>query len=258
MRPSFLQQVKQETLRRVNKLPSIPHPKANTLDFTLLFQQQSQPNIIAEIKLSSPSSGRLYHGYKKPFAIAQSYIHHGARALSILTEPDFFEGNLELIRHVRTDNSSVLILQKDFILSKKQIDYACHYGASAILLILGFISLSLFKELYDYAMSLGLTVICEVHQAEDIDLIAPLQPKVISINNRNLHSLSVTPHHAVNLIDLLPRECIKLCASGVTSGHRLKFYEDAGFDGFLIGSAFMQHPDPGLAYQQLMENYHES
>jgi indole-3-glycerol phosphate synthase len=231
-----------------------PDLMPNTLDFcdALALQKATKtPAIIAEIKFASPSRGRIYPGNLDPVAIAKDYIFHGASALSILAEPAYFQGNIETIRAVREAFPQVPILLKDFVLSKAQIAQGLAYGANAVLLIVAFLSPEQLRELYEYALSLGLTPLIEVHNAAELEVALALNPKLIGINHRNLSTLTIDLEVSNNLMQSIPDDILVIAESGIETKTDLNMMAARGFDGCLIGSHFMKHEYPGQALQQL-------
>ena len=251
----FLTKIKQPTLARAMKLAKTMMASDFNLkkpvDFTAIFTKK-QPAILAEIKFSSPSKGKIYHGDLNPIDIAKSYIEHGASALSVLTEPDFFDGDPEYIKHINQQFAHFPILCKDFILHEAQINQAFLNGASAVLLMVSFLTVDELARLYRHACSLGLTPLIEVHNITELEIALSLNPTVIGINNRNLHTLEIDLHTAKNLIQHVPKPIFTVCESGINNINQINELTSLGFHGFLIGSSLMQHRDPGQALKKLL------
>lgn len=222
------------------------------LDFCDIFKMNNQPVIIAEIKFSSPSLGVIYKGNHDPSAIAQSYLLNGAAALSVLTEPNYFKGNIEYIKEIRGAFPKVHILMKDFISTKTQLDRGLEYGANAVLLIVGFLAPKLLRELYDYAVGLGLTPVVEVHNLGELELALKLDPKIIGINNRSLDTLEIDLNISRELVRVVPNNIDVICESGLETKAQIQEMQGLGFDGFLIGTRLMSHENPGEALSQLL------
>ena len=174
-----------------------------------------------------------------PLSIAQSYENGGANALSILTEPHYFQGNIEYITNVRR-YSSLPILRKDFIITKYQILEALVYGADFILLIAKALSRKELKELYEYALHLGLDVLVEVHDKSDLIKTTFAGADIIGINHRNLDTFEMDMELSNKLIPLIPNGKIIIAESGLHSHEQLIELNKAGVDGFLIGEHFMR------------------
>lgn len=249
---NFLDQIRLSTLERVKAISVPTELKKNTLSFMNIFHQVDQPRIISEIKFSSPATGNIYPGQMSVAAIAKSYLSNGASALSILTEPTYFKGNINTIRIVRQMFPRLPILLKDFVLDKKQIAQALDSGANAVLLMASFLRPELMKELYDYAVDLGLTPVIEVIDQNELEQILTLNPKVIAINNRNLKTLVVDLNTSRQLMPLIPDHIHVICASGIKTSNQLSEMQALGYDGFLIGTELMSHTDPGVALNHLI------
>ncbi|OGT66686.1 MAG: indole-3-glycerol phosphate synthase [Gammaproteobacteria bacterium RIFCSPHIGHO2_12_FULL_45_9] len=224
----------------------------NTLDFCDAFNVQTIPAIIAEIKFASPSRGRIYHGALDALAIAGEYLAHGASALSILTEPEYFQGNIASIRAVRRAFPTAHILLKDFILSELQVAQALACGANAVLLIVAFLTEQRLRLLYEYALTLGLTPLIEVHDADELKKALALNPRMIGINHRNLNTLEIDLECSTSLIRMIPEGVYCVAESGIERKSHLDMMATRGFNGCLIGSSFMQHDHPGHALQHMI------
>ncbi|MDF1678623.1 MAG: indole-3-glycerol-phosphate synthase [Legionellaceae bacterium] len=221
------------------------------VDFKQMF---AKPHAcIAEIKFASPSLGRIYQGPLSHIAIAEQYLNNGARALSILAEPQYFEGDIQYIADIRARFPTVPILLKDFVLSAPQIHEAHAYGASAVLLMMSLLSVDALKTLYQLCTQLGLTPVIEVASLEELFSIAPLKPEVVLVNNRNLKTQVVDTQlsHAL-MSHRLPRTHM-IAASGIKTPTDLKAMFDAGYDACLVGTALMQTDNPGCALKALLK-----
>ncbi len=194
--------------------------------------------IIAEIKKASPSKGIIREDFD-PLSIAQSYENGGANALSILTEPHYFQGSLEYLGNVRR-YSSLPILRKDFIVTKYQILEALVHGADFILLIAKALSRNELKELYEYALHLGLDVLVEVHDKSDLVKTAFAGADIIGINHRNLDTFEMDMELSLKLIPTIPNGKIIVAESGLYEHEQLVELNKAGVDAFLIGEHFMR------------------
>ena len=249
---NFIQTIKACVLSRADAIEMDTNVTPNTLNFCDIFSSSRTPAIIAEIKFASPSCGRIYQGDLDPVSIACDYLSHGASALSILTEPDYFQGNIETIRAVRQAYPNAHILLKDFVLSKAQIAQGLSYGANAVLLIVAFLSRQQLQSLYDYALSLNLTPLIEVHDLAELEIALTLKPKLIGINHRNLSTLTIDLTISDTLIKSIPNDVFVIAESGIQTQDDLKTMRKRGIDGCLIGSHFMQEKHPGSALQALL------
>jgi len=221
--------------------------------FCELFYQSTRPVIIAEIKFSSPSLGVIYHGDLSAVAIARQYRQQGAHAISIVTEPHFFKGTVQTVVDVHKQLPDCPLLFKDFILTPIQIKQAQRVGASAVLLIVGFLDESQLRVLYEYAVSLGLTPLIEVHNAEELEVALAMTPQMIGINNRNLKTMTLDLHVSKTLIQQVPDDVLVVCESGMTCAKDINAMRDLGCDGFLIGSHLMRSANPGDALRKLLQ-----
>ncbi len=196
--------------------------------------------IIAEVKKASPSKGVIKEDFD-PIAIAQEYSENGANAISVLTEPHWFKGNLEYLTQIRRYVPTPL-LRKDFILDKYQIVEALVYGADFILLIAKSLSTKDLKELYDYALHLGLEVLVEVHDKEDLMKAMKCGAHIVGINHRNLETMQMDMSLCEKLIPMIPNGKIIVAESGVSNTEIIKNLSEIGADAFLIGEHFMRVP----------------
>lgn len=242
---NFLNQIKQDIYERVKQIHTPCGKPPTPPNFIDIFQHKRV--IIAELKFASPSHGRIYHGNYGATSICLAYLEQGASALSVLTEPKYFDGNINTIRQVRRACPNAHILQKDFILCEEQILEAAHAGANAILLIVSFLEKAQLKSLFQYAQSLGLTAIVEIHDERELENALEINAKVIAINNRNLKTLDIDLAKTSHLVKRVPHGVHTICASGITSKDQLSQYESLGCHGFLIGSVLMKENSPAEA-----------
>jgi indole-3-glycerol phosphate synthase len=209
-------------------------------------------NVIAECKRRSPSRGVLRHDYDPP-AIAAAYEQAGAAAISVITEPTFFDGSLEHLAVVRQE-VRVPLLRKDFVVDRYQIAEARAVGADAVLLIVSALSVDDLKELRAYARQLELDVLVEVHGLDEIEIAAEAGATIIGVNNRNLRTLSVDTDVSLRAVERIPDGCIAVAESGLTSGEDLRRLRSAGYNAFLIGERFMTADNPGAALRLLLDS----
>ena len=194
--------------------------------------------IIAEVKKASPSKGIIKEDFD-PMAIAQAYSNSGANAISVLTEPHYFQGNLEYLTAIRRYVPTPL-LRKDFIVDKYQIVEALVYGADFILLIAKALGTKEMKELYEYALHLGLDVLVEIHDKEDLTKAIKCGASIIGINHRNLDTFEMDMQLCDKLIPMIPNGKIIVAESGVSNIETIKRLSGIGADAFLIGEHFMR------------------
>ncbi len=200
--------------------------------------------IIAEFKRRSPSKG-IINAYAKPEDVGLGYMKAGASALSVLTDKAFFGGSNEDLIAARKVNYCP-ILRKDFIIDEYQILEAKSIGADAILLIAAILTKAEIKQFADLAHSLGLEVLLELHGEEELEKLYD-GIKLVGINNRDLRDFSVDIKSSLNIGRLLPDTVVKVSESGISQAENIQVLREAGFQGFLIGEAFMRQDNPAKA-----------
>ena len=213
-----------------------------------LFQRRLREDrlcVIAECKRRSPSKGVLRREYE-PAAIARSYERGGAAAISVLTEPTFFDGSLDHLRAVR-EAVALPILRKDFIVSDYQIIEARLAGADAVLLIVAALDDVALGRLMATAETWGLATLVEVHAADELERAVHAGATTVGINSRNLRTLEVDVSVFDRLIPGVPSGVAAVAESGVSSIEDVRRLRRSGFDAFLIGERFMTAADPGDA-----------
>ena len=207
-------------------------------------------NVIAECKRRSPSKGVLAADYD-PVRIAQQYEEGGAAAISILTEPTFFDGALEHVSAVRA-RVQLPLLRKDFILDEYQLFEARAAGADAVLLIVAALEQSELVALQRRAWELELATLVEVHDEAELTRAIDSGARVIGVNNRNLRTLAVDLAASDRLAARMPHDVIAVSESGLKSRDELEHLTAAGYRAFLIGERVMTDPDPAAAIRRLM------
>jgi indole-3-glycerol phosphate synthase len=207
-------------------------------------------NVIAECKRRSPSKGVLRAVYD-PVSLARSYVTAGAAALSILTEPTFFDGAVEHLEAVR-GAVDVPLLRKDFVVSDYQLFEAKAAGADAVLLIVAALTQDELLALGAGAAALGMDTLVEVHDAEELARATGAGAAIIGVNNRNLRTLEVNVGASEELIERMPRGTIAVSESGLRTAGDLARLRRLGYHGFLIGERFMTADDPGRALGALL------
>ena len=199
--------------------------------------------VIAECKRRSPSKGILRASYD-PAAIAVAYQQAGAAAISVLTEPAFFDGDLTHLEAVRA-RVDVPVLRKDFTIDPYQIVEASVAGADLILLIVAALDQAALEHLLACASALDLGALVEVHDEDEARRAIDAGARIIGVNNRNLKTLEVSLETSYRVVDLLPADCLRVAESGLRSGSDIAGLRAAGFDAFLMGERFMTDTDPG-------------
>jgi indole-3-glycerol phosphate synthase len=208
-----------------------------------------RPAVIAEIKKASPSRGVLREQFE-PAAIARSYEHAGAACLSVLTDRQFFQGAPEHLVAARSA-CALPVLRKDFVLEPYQVFESRALGADGILLIAACLTVDEMRELERLAATLGMAVLAEVHDAEELERALALKTPLIGINNRNLRTFETRLQTTLELLSRVPKGRIVVTESGILGGADVKRMRDAGVETFLVGEAFMRSSDPGAALREL-------
>lgn len=207
-------------------------------------------NIISEIKLASPSEGRI--STQNPVRIAEDYLCNGAAALSILTEPNFFKGNTQYISQVRQKFPDSRILMKDFIIDEYQLAKAKYCGADAVLLIVAVLGKELTGKFLNKVKSYGLTALVEVHDEEEFKIAVDEGAKLIGVNNRNLKTLETSLKTSEELIRFAEKDTVPVSESGIKEKKDLIYLRNLGYKGFLIGTGFMKTGEPGKALNRII------
>lgn len=208
-----------------------------------------RPAVISEIKKASPSKGVIREDFR-PAEIARAYEAAGASCLSVLTDRDFFQGAPEYLQQAR-EACSLPVLRKDFIVDAWQVYEARAMGADAILLIAAAMDLTHMRMLEELALSMGMGVLVEVHDADELELALRMKTPLIGINNRNLRTFEVSLQTTLDLLERIPADRIVVTESGVLSAEDVALMRGHGVNAFLVGEAFMRAEDPGSALRAL-------
>lgn len=211
----------------------------------------AKSGIIAEFKKKSPSKG-IINDKVSPDFVVKGYQEAGASAVSVLTDIDFFGGNDDDLRLARTV-LDIPILRKDFIVDEYQIIEAKAMGANIILLIAAALTPERIVQLSSFTHSLGMEVLLEVHNQEELlaNLIETVD--VIGVNNRNLKDFSVDINTSIKLAELIPDKYLKISESGISEADSILLLKEHGFNGFLIGENFMKTQDPGKSMKEFVK-----
>lgn len=216
-----------------------------------LGQRKRELGLIAEVKKASPSKGLIREDFH-PVTLAKAYEAAGADCLSVLTDVQYFQGSNAYLQQIRQE-VQLPILRKDFIIDYRQIYEARAIGADCILLIVAILSDEQMSELYDVAKGLGMDVLVEVHDEQELTRVLKLnKASLIGINNRNLHTFETSLETTARLIDMMPDDIIKISESGILSNADYEYVRQAKAQGVLIGEHFMRQPHVGIAIEDLM------
>ena len=207
--------------------------------------------VIAEVKKASPSKGLIRANFDAAEIAAQLELG-GAAVLSVLTDEKFFQGSLENLRRA---SAAVKIpcLRKDFMVDEFQVLEARAHCADAILLIVAALTDAELHTLRASAKEHGLDVLCEVHDAEELERARDLGCECVGVNSRDLRTFGVSLNRACELAAALPNEAVKVAESGIHTAADMQRLREAGYDAFLIGESLMRQPDPGAALSELLD-----
>ncbi len=207
------------------------------------------PAVIAEVKKASPSKGVIRADFR-PAEIAVSYEFGGAGCLSVLTDVDFFQGADAYLQEAR-EACTLPVLRKDFVVDPYQVVEARVLGADCILLIVSALDDRQLAGLSDLAMTLGMDVLVEVHDIDELERAIQVPVPLVGINNRNLRTFDVSLETTLSMRDAVPRDRLLVTESGILGPADVRTMRDAGINAFLVGEAFMRVDEPGEGLRQL-------
>lgn len=213
------------------------------------------PRVIAEVKKASPSKGVIRPDFD-PVAIARAYAANGASALSVLTDAKYFQGSLRFLEAI-AEAVSLPLLRKDFTLDPYQIYEARAAHADAILLIAAALGDTQLGDLLGLSQEVGLAALVEVHTVEELGRVLPLQPRLIGVNNRDLHTFHTDLATTVRLLPLIPPDVTVVSESGIDTAVDIVRLQEKGVHAFLIGESLMRAADPGLKLRELLHGVRE-
>ncbi|KAA0257093.1 indole-3-glycerol-phosphate synthase [Deferribacter autotrophicus] len=208
--------------------------------------------IIAEVKQASPSLGEIKKVDVK--RQAELYEKGGAAAISVLTDKNYFNGDFKFLKEI-SSAVNLPILCKDFIVDEVQIDLAYEYGADVILLIASMLEGDELKKLFDYSKKLGLEVLVEIHEYEELYKLKDLDVKFLGVNSRDLTTLKVNKEKALKTMSKIKGNYIKIAESGIETKEDIKRFKEAGADMFLVGTSLMKSDNPVELLKELSEGY---
>ena len=211
--------------------------------------KKEELSFITEIKISSPSKGKIIHN-RDILKILKKYEENGSDAISIVTEEDFFDGDIKFLFEIK-GNTKLPVLRKDFIINPLQVIESWANGADAILLIVRVLSPELLRDLLSLTHEKGMDGLVEVHNEMEIETAIKAGSKIIGVNNRDLDTLQVDINKSIKLISLIPDNIIRISESGIYSFKQVKVLKDAGFDGVLIGTSLLKSKDCGKKLREI-------
>jgi indole-3-glycerol phosphate synthase len=220
-------------------------------DFFAAFDHPEEIKIIAELKKASPSKGLIRDKFD-PVELCLDLQGNGAAALSVLTEKNFFRGSMEYLLEV-AKLVNIPVLRKDFIYDPYQIYQARAARADAILLIAAALEKNHFRELYELASELGLHVLCEVHNHQELDMVMDIDVKIIGINSRDLKTFKTDLNITMDMLRLIPDGKVRIAESGINTPADIQRMLAGGASGFLVGESLMREQHPGAKLAELID-----
>ena len=225
--------------------------KREIISLSEFLLDKSKTGIIAEFKRKSPSKG-IINSSSSVVEVTSGYFREGASGISILTDTQFFGGSTTDLLSAR-EKSLFPILRKDFIINEYQVIESKSIGADAILLIAAALEKQVIMNLSQLARSLGMEVLLEIHEENELDKINRYV-NIIGVNNRNLKTFEVNTDISEKMAESIPPDFLKISESGIYSTHTIKELRVSGYDGFLIGELFMCSPDPVKAFSEFVKD----
>jgi len=220
---------------------SFPFREENKKRFSSSLRMHYPSAIIAEVKVASPTKGILYTN--DPVLLARSYIEAGAAAISVVTEPHYFNGDIKLLRKI-SKISPIPILRKDFIIDFIELIESKVNGADAVLLITSLLGKERLREFISLSNELGLEAVVEIHEASELDIALSAGAKIIGINNRDLRDMTVNIHATEYIAPKVLDNVLLISESGISSQEDILKLNTYGVYAFLIGTSLVQSPDP--------------
>jgi len=231
--------------KSISEIKNGPFFKNETLSFKEFLLREDKTGIIAEYKRKSPSKG-IINDKSTVSEVTMAYAKYGASAISVLTDEEFFGGSLDDL--VEATINEIPLLRKDFIIDEYQLVESKAYGAEVILLIAACLTKDEVKTLAGLAKNIGLNVLLEIHNEQELEHICN-DVDVVGVNNRDLKTFNVDISRSIELSKQIPVDKIKISESGIDNVASIKILIEHGFRGFLIGEKFMKEENPGLAFQ---------
>lgn len=208
-------------------------------------------SLIAEVKRASPSAGLLRHDFDAA-ELAYAYAENGARAISVLTDQHFFQGNLGHLRVVK-ETVSLPVLRKDFIIDPYQVYQSRAAGADALLLIVAALGDNDLRSLYRLTYELGMHALVEVHNADELERARAIAPRIVGINNRNLRTFDVTLDTTAELAPRVPAGTLLVAESGIHNAADVRRLRDIGVDAMLVGTSLVRAKHVGAKVRELVD-----
>lgn len=235
--------------KSISELEAGPFFKNETLSFKEFLLRDDKTGIIAEFKRQSPSKG-IINNKSSVAEVTTAYAKHGASAISVLTDEDFFGGSLNDL--LEATINEVPLLRKDFIIDEYQLVESKAFGAEIILLIAACLTKEAVKTLASFAKNIGLNVLLEIHNEDELEHICDYVD-VVGVNNRDLKTFIVDINRSIELSKLIPADKAKISESGIDNVSTIHLLKQHGFNGFLIGEKFMKEQNPGKTFQDFVK-----
>lgn len=241
---------KRKASKSISELEQGPFFKNETLSFKEFLLREDKTGIIAEFKRQSPSKG-IINNTLTVEEVTSAYAKYGASAISVLTDEEFFGGSLNDL--LAATINEVPLLRKDFIIDEYQLLESKAYGAEIILLIAACLSVEDVKSLAAVAKNIGLNVLLEIHNEEELEHICD-DVDVVGVNNRDLKTFKVGVNRSIELGKMIPDNKVKISESGIDDAATIQLLKKNGFKGFLMGEKFMKEKNPGEAFQKFAKD----
>ncbi len=241
---------RQKSLQPQSEMESLAQSMPPAKGFIDALQNAKGAALIAEVKKASPSKGIIRENFD-PLKIAQSYERAGASCLSVLTDTPYFQGSDEYFKAVR-EAVALPMLRKDFMIDPYQIYESRALGADCILLIMAALDDEMAKELYDLSTALGMDVLIEIHNLEELERSKALNPRMVGVNNRNLKTLNVDIQTSFDLLKHIPESALKVAESGISEAKTIQDLHSAGYKAFLVGESLMRQENIENAVKALL------
>ncbi|WP_273214167.1 indole-3-glycerol phosphate synthase TrpC [Runella zeae] len=241
----------------LEQLEKAPLFTRQTLSLKNALKAEGASGIISEFKRKSPSKG-IINDRLLPEIVTKGYVEAGANGLSVLTDTAFFGGTFDDFAKARAANPYTPMLRKDFMIDEYQLWEAKAIGADVILLIAANLTPAEIRYLGQKAQSLGLEVLLEVHNQEELEQSICEYVDMVGVNNRNLKTFVTSIETSLELAQLIPNDFVKISESGLKNADTIQQLRGVGYQGFLIGESFMTTDDPGLALKNLIDKFQMS
>lgn len=238
----------------IAQLENAPLFGRSTLSLKNALQAEGASGVISEFKRKSPSKG-IINDRVQPEIVTKGYVDAGANGLSVLTDTEFFGGTFEDFAKARAANPNTPMLRKDFMIDEYQLWEAKAIGADVILLIAACLSPAEIRHLGQKARALGLEVLLEVHNREELEESICEYVDIVGVNNRNLKTFVTSIETSLELVQLIPDSFVKISESGLKDAQTIQQLRAVGYKGFLIGESFMTTDEPGLALKKLIDDF---